>query len=163
MKLIRKVSLAKWKGCLENDADYISADAVTACLRTTGNSLSVWRADSEEEINCALLALAASLQRLDAIEYVILNEDDLKAGNLGIENTEVDIPVNTPKELHHDIINLDHSALRTVANLIKKEVSENKHARLSRSQAKNILIEAIKKDFIKKERLPAKLVEAIEK
>ncbi len=163
MKLIRKVSLAKWKGCLENDADYISADAVTACLRTTKNSLSVWKADSEEEVKCALLALAASLQRLDAIEYVILNEDDLISGNLGIENTEVDIPVNTPKELHHDIINLDHGTLKVVANLIKKEVSAEKHARLSRSQAKKILIEAINKDFIKKEKLPAKLLEGIEK
>jgi hypothetical protein len=128
VKLIRKVSLAKWKGCLESDADYISADAVTACLRTTGNSLSVWKADSEEEVKCALLALAASLQRLDAIEYVILEETDLKIGNLGIENTMVDIPVNTPKELHHDIVNLDHGALRVVANLIKKEVSENKES-----------------------------------
>lgn len=163
MKLIRKVSLAKWKGCLTSDGDYISADAVTACLRTTGNSLSVWKADSEDEKKCALLALVASLQRLDAIEYVILNEDDLKIGNLGVIKTEVDNPAIPPKELHHDIVNLDHGTLKVVAKLIKKEVSENKFSRLSRSEAKEILSEALRMNFIIKDKLSDQLLKALEK
>lgn len=163
MKLIRKVSLAKWKGCLTTDGDYISADAVTACLRTTGNSLSVWKADSENEMKCALLALVASLQRLDAIEYVILNEEDLAVGNLGVMKTEADNPAIPPKELHHDIVNLDHNALKTVAKLIKKEVSDNKFARLSRSAAKEILSEALRMNLIVKDKLSEQLLKAIEK
>ena len=67
--LVRKINKAKWQQIdltISNDA---SGDAITNCLKTKSNTLSVWMIDSENQIDDAFLALLANQDRIETIAH----------------------------------------------------------------------------------------------
>ncbi|WP_448145329.1 hypothetical protein [Pseudomonas silesiensis] len=157
MELIRKVSLAKWQSSLAVGPDYISADAVTGCLRTTGNTLSVWKTESEEEYAQSVLALLASLTSMDTIDIVCLGAEELKEKDLVLAETEGDTRAKGLENLHRDIINLDHGALKSVAEMVKSKVASNKSVRLRKQEIKAILKKAVADGVVDIDTLPDKI------
>ena len=87
MFLARKITLAKWKAKRELSEGEISADAITADLRTRENKLSFWRCDSETEVEDAVLAIAAAGERVDKFYIVWIDEDELKTDGQTLEDT----------------------------------------------------------------------------
>ena len=77
--LIRSIaSLARWDGTtVVNRPDATIAGDVISDLRTQSNTLSVWRADTQEDINDAIIAM--SLNRTDVSKMIalLLDENDL--------------------------------------------------------------------------------------
>lgn len=157
MELIRKVSLAKWQGSLAVGPDYISADAITGCLRTTGNTLSVWKNESEEEYAQSVLALLASLTSMDTIDIVRLGVDELLSRDLVLAETAGDTRAKGLESLHRDIINLDHGSLKIVAEMVKSKVAENKSIRLRKQEIKAILKQAVDEGIVDIDTLPDKI------
>ena len=105
MFLARKITQAKWRpkeGFAEGE---IAADAVTVDLKTQNNSLSFWRCPTEttEDLEKAVLAIAATRNRVEKLEIVWLINDDLQNDCQTLENTEGDTPVSELKELHVDV------------------------------------------------------------
>lgn len=78
MFLARKITRAKWVDAHLNSGE-IPADAVTVDLRTRNNTLSFWQCGdaTEEELDEAVLALAAAAQRVESIDIVWLSYDEL--------------------------------------------------------------------------------------
>ena len=70
--LARKIARAKWEPKPELGNDEIAADAVTADLKTTGNTLSFWRCESSS---------AADLQREIVKSCTILLRVNRKGAN----------------------------------------------------------------------------------
>lgn len=67
--------MAKW--CSRNglESDEISADAVTADLRTRDNTLSFWQCDgTDHEVEEAALAIAAAGNRVDRLDIVWISK-----------------------------------------------------------------------------------------
>lgn len=157
MKLIRKVSLAKWKQSLAIGPDHISADAVTACLRTSNNTLSVWKSDSDEEYPKALLALVASLTSIETIDVITLTAEELDSNNLILESSPGETIAEDYKGLHRDIVDLDHAALKVVAELVKQKVSDNQSTRLTKPILREMLKNAVKSGEVNPESLPDKV------
>lgn len=157
MELIRKVSLAKWKYSISVGPDYISADAVTACLRTTSNALSVWKTESEEEYAHSVLALLASLTTMDTIDIVRFDVSELNANNLMLAETAGDTHAKGLEGLHRDIINLDHSGLKSVAEIVKAKVANNESVRFRKPEIKQILKRAVDDGVVDIEALPDKI------
>jgi len=59
---VRKINKAKWlRADIVNSAE-IPADAITNCLRTQQNNLSVWRIKSEDEIENAVIAISSKFR-----------------------------------------------------------------------------------------------------
>ncbi len=161
MELIRKVSLAKWKNSLAVGPDYISADAVTGCLRTTGNTLSVWKAETEEEYDQSVLALLASLTSMETIDIVRLGIEELEQNDLELAETEGDTRAKGLGSLHRDIVNLNHGSLKSVAEIVKAKVAENKSIRLRRQDIKAILSKAVADNIVDIDTLPDKIREEL--
>lgn len=157
MELIRKVSLAKWKNSLAVGPDYISADAVTGCLRTTGNTLSVWKAETPEEYDQSVLALLASLTSMETIDIVRLEAKELESNELELAETDGDTRAKGLEGLHRDIINLNHGSLKSVAEIVKAKVAENKSIRLRRQEIKVILNKAVAEGIVDIDALPDKI------
>lgn len=157
MELIRKVSLAKWKNSLAVGPDYISADAVTGCLRTTGNTLSVWKAETPEEYDQSVLALLASLTSMETIDIVRLEARELESNELELAETDGDTRAKGLEGLHRDIINLNHGSLKSVAEIVKAKVAENKSIRLRRQEIKEILNKAVAEGIVDIDTLPDKI------
>ena len=77
--LIRMISgISKWDGskAVNRKDYYICGDAI-GDLRTTDNKLSVWKADTQEDINDAIVALALNRDSVSKLSYFLLKEEDL--------------------------------------------------------------------------------------
>lgn len=77
--LVRKFTRSKWGNPVPADYSNLNADAVTSCLRTTRNTLSVWRIENEKELDQAILAIAGTLERLQTFDIVSLDETEILA------------------------------------------------------------------------------------
>jgi hypothetical protein len=118
--LARKITRAKWDATEFTGPDGIRADAITTDLRTYNDTLSFWRCNSDlGDVADVVLALAASMERVDRVQVVLLPEDDLAVTcklNASPENAHT--PVTGLRERHVDLIQLDMVQLCFIAKQI---------------------------------------------
>ena len=71
--LARKISRAKWEASDDLGEGEIQADAVSADLRTTGNTLSFWRCTSasETDLQRVILALTAAHRPKNPARWIL--------------------------------------------------------------------------------------------
>lgn len=146
--LVRKIALGKWSDSIEGQPT--NADALTNCLKTSKNKLSVWLVDNEDAIDEGILAIAASQEHLDKIDVVCFEESELKEKNIAISN---DLPGDTActdlKQTHRDLCDLNAHSLEIVAQEISSKIRSDKRIRRSRSTVKLLLETAIANGRIK--------------
>jgi len=141
--LIRKINKAKWiQGDIENDSD-VSADAITNCLRTTKNTLSVWQIKTEEDLDKAVLAIVSNQDHLEAIDVVILEEKSINDYNISIVATPGETPVEELTESHRDLAELTYSKLGTIKDHIVERIRTDKLKRYTRGSIKKLIQNAI--------------------
>lgn len=163
MKLIRKVSVAKWKQCLKVSQDHLSADAITGCLRTQDNTLSLWRSDSKADEEKAILALSSSLTQVATISYVYLDSEILEGDDLKIIESDGQTAALQCNSLHRDIVELDHSALARVARHVKNKIANDEFLTLTKPELRSILLDGLDDGSIDASRLDKKLLAELEK
>lgn len=148
--LVRKINKAKWfQTDLENTFD-VTADAITNCLRTTKNTLSVWKIENEEDLENAILALVANQDHLDTIDIVILEESTLIKYDLSIIATPGDTPIDHLINTHRDIAELTYDKLGNVKDHIVERIRKEKVKRYTVGSLKKILRKAIEDGHLKK-------------
>lgn len=90
MKLLRMLlgGIKVWDGSLSipNHKDSICGDTI-ADLRTRNNTLSVWKADTEDEINAAITALALSRDSVQKMVCLLLDSNDLSDIDIQLDET----------------------------------------------------------------------------
>lgn len=151
--LVRKINKAKWLQVDLSQTDDVSADALTNCLKTTKNTLSVWKIDSEEDLEQAVLALVANQDHLDTIDVVILQESSLSTYNLNIVASPGETPVESLVEAHRDIADLTFSKMGSVKDHIVERIRNNHIKRFTVGSLKKLIKKAIEDGLIKKEDL----------
>ena len=151
--LVRKINKAKWLQInIEQDSD-VSADAITNCLRTSNNCLSVWCIKSLEKVEEAALALAANQDHLETIDIVVLEEESLTSNKIDIVKTDGETPVNDLIGRHRDISELTYAKLGVVKNLIVDSIRKDKVKRYTKSDLKKILLSSIREGKLESARL----------
>ena len=145
MFLARKITQAKWrpkKGFAEGE---ISADAVTVDLKTQDNSLSFWRCKTEtrEDLEKAVLAVAATRDRIEKLEIVWLTEKDLRKDSLTLKKIVGKTPIAELNRLHVDVCVLDYVRLGKIANRIATALENCRWCRISKARVKKLLLEAV--------------------
>ena len=165
MFLVRKIARAKWdptrnaeRGLADGE---ISADAVTADLRTQGGTLSFWPSSSEAsgDPEDAVLAIAAASQRLDKIEVVCLAVEDLQADGHTLRDNPGLTPVADLVERHVDICQLDYVRLGKVAQRVVEAIRLERYRLFIKNNVKKLLLTAIEQERID----PDELVEGLRK
>lgn len=156
--LIRRINRAKWE-CIE--ANDVSADAITNCLKTYQNDLSVWRINSETELDDAILALitGAKQTKLSTLHYVIINEEIVTNKGLNLKTTLGDTSAECLKEKHRDISNLTYTKLGIIKDIILESIRKNDSNFLTKVQLRKLIKEAIESGKLLKEKLNPELVE----
>ncbi|MBB1150791.1 hypothetical protein H4K35_11805 [Myroides sp. NP-2] len=161
--LVRRINRAKWgQNCNENDLEDSSADAITNCLKTNNNDLSVWRIESIDQLENALLALITSKQqsKLSTLHYVLIDEELLKANDLNLSETPGDTVIESLKDSHRDINNLTYSRLGKMKNIILNCLNEDdKYNFITKSKLKAFLKKAIADGKIQRDILNSDLIE----
>lgn len=146
--LIRKVNKAKWvQSDIENDSD-VSADAITNCLRTTRNTLSVWQINTEDDLDNAILALVSNQDHLEAIDVVILEEESIRQYNIRIVTTPGETPIAELSQTHRDLADLTYSKLGIIKDHIVDRIRTNYLKRYTRGTIKKLLLAAIEEGKI---------------
>ena len=151
MFLARKITRAKWEPKKKLSVGEISADAVTADLRTRENSLSFWRCGlgEQSQIEDVVLAIASAGERLDKLDIVWLSEDDLQADGQTFQDTDGLTPVTEFVKRHVDVCRLDYVRLGKVARRIATAIEENRYRRLSKKRITDLLAAAVGQGRIK--------------
>ncbi|GCC53700.1 hypothetical protein SanaruYs_39450 [Chryseotalea sanaruensis] len=155
--LVRKVNKAKWFQIDILKDDDVSADALTNCLKTTNNTLSVWRIDNEADLDSAILAIVANQDHLDTIDIVILEESSLEGYNINIVASPGETPVASLISAHRDLSQLTFSKIHDIKNHIVERIRNDKLKRYTVASLKKILNSAIERGLVKQEDLKESL------
>ena len=145
MFLARKITRAKWNPKVELSASEIPADAVTVDLKTTENSLSVWRCGigRMEQVEEAALAIAAAGDRVDKLDIVWFTDDDLRADGQTLKDTKGKTPVTDLIDRHVDVSRLDYVRLGKVARRVVTAIEEKRYRRLTKTRITKLLASAV--------------------
>ncbi len=163
--LIRKISRSKWKDFTAHASGItdVGGDAVTGCLRTSKNTLSVWKIndDTDDEINEAILALITGCQqmKLSKIDFVLIDEAELTKYGLSLCQTPeaADTAVIDLVDRHFDITDITYNKLGIMKDIIHNNI-QPKNLR-SEKQLREILKSALNHGRIKIENLTHKYIE----
>lgn len=148
--LVRKFNKAKWLQTDLNATSDVGADAVTGCLNTRGNSLSVWQIDDETPANLdtAVLAIVSKHTHLATFDVVILDEAVLTNHDILIEENPGDTPVDSLKHRHRDISNLTFSSLGHLKDAIIDKLRSESTVRITVGHLKRIINQAVADDLL---------------
>jgi hypothetical protein len=163
--LARKIARAKWDPKPGLPPEAIRADAITGCLRTTNDTLSVWECDGTLlDIAEVALALAAQGNTLDKLDIVLLKMSDLEARGIALTATPGETPVTDLRARHRDLANLDMVAHGSVAVPIATLVrARTDHYSFTRRRVLELLGAAIDSGRVSSDALAASLRMDIEK
>ena len=152
--LVRKINRSKWPQDDEKNVFKVASDAITICLKSCGNTLSVWEIDNEQNLDEAVLALASGFQHLESIDVVMLESDRLQA-EIKSKQTKGQTPVKDLENTHFDLIDLNYYTIGLVAEHIIEKLRQKKIKRYTISDLKKILNTAIATGRLKREDLNA--------
>ena len=149
---VRKFARAKWAESIENNCDLedICADAYTSCLRTSSNTLSIWKIDCDindksklkSELEQIVLAIVTSLDKIDRFHLIFFTEDDL--ANLDRKCEKGDTPIDYLVDRHENLINLTFSKLKIIAEIYRNSYNNNYMMNFPKREVEKLVDEAIK-------------------
>lgn len=158
--LLRKIERIKWNSSEIRRVKNIPSDAITCCLRTSKNTLSVWQINHNEEekiIKEGALAMVTGPEQkhIESIDIVLLNPKEIK--RLDIKQEEGRTLVQDLANSHRNISNLTYAKLGILAKIILKKLHREEVIRKTKRDLISIVIEACRMKRLKLERLSEKL------
>ena len=152
-QFVRKINKAKWEQNDIRNGEAISADAITLCLQTASNTLSVWAIDSEDDLDDAILAMVAAGDYLAAMDFVMLDVEYLSSCGIDHRHMEAETPVDDLRNAHHDLVQLTYPKLGAIANYVVERFKNDEVERYTEGRLKKVLRKAIADDRLKPEDL----------
>lgn len=159
--LVRRINRAKWEQIVDTGIDKdVSADAITNCLKTFNNDLSVWHIESDADLEKAILALitGSSQTKLSTLHIVIINEAIALNRGLSLVNTKGDTVVKELINTHRDLNNLTYSKLGIVKDLNVDSIKDNRTTFFTKKQLKELITKALEDGRVDKLELHQDLV-----
>jgi hypothetical protein len=141
--LVRKIERAKWNRRKSNAIEDTPADAITSCMRTSSDRLSVWQIDTEERLPQAVLAIAAAGSSLDTMDFVVFAAAELEFRGLIVRRTPSGTGVHNMHDAHYDIVELTYSSLGRVAGLVLDAIGRDAVKRFRMNELRELLRSAI--------------------
>lgn len=180
--IVRRINLGKWKDYSETapkrslweriwhrkQVKYNApADAITQCLKSTNNELSVWVVENEKQIDYALLAMAlgTSTSDISTLHYILINESELEEASLQFKQSLDDADTAVPKLkcLHNDLKQIHYNELGKLQDIIVEHVMKNKQKRITAGELKKLIEKAIDNGWIDYDMLDEKYMENLKK
>lgn len=161
--LIRFISsINKWdeSKVINRPNAFICGDTISD-LRTTENKLSVWKADSQEDIEDAIVALALNRDDVSKIIYILIQEEDLNKLEIEVSDKEPGKAPGLKESIlnkHRDLIDLDYWHLGFLAEYMLRLAKDEKYRIIqSRSDVMKLLIRYKNEQRIMPENMSEKL------
>ena len=138
---LRSVRQGRWQppDWLPPDQNEVQADALRD-LATDSNVLSVYLVESEQDIDRIVIALAATRDNPQNVDYAVFGDDEFRVAGIEVIESEGATPDRHVNELHRDLGKLTARQLSTLASIITK----GRIRRRTRSQVRRGIQNAIK-------------------
>lgn len=166
---VRKISRSKWQATpLSNDSEKailevkgVSADAITNCIKTKENKLSLWRVEDKNEVIEDIIPLIIGFERPDTCDVIYISEDTFLDEGIFIEQSlkDANTPIEELKQYHYNAIIYDYDGLGKFAKVVLKSL--NNHKRFKGKEVKAKLKEMLDNHEIEKDMISDKLFEKI--
>ena len=137
--LVRKIDYNKWRQRKILEGEPASADAITRCMRTTENKLSLWSINGEAGLEDAVLALAAQFDHLDAIDVLCIDLSLIQDSGLHLKESPGSTPYAEFEQNHMDIVDLDYDLLGVMAQVVIESIRRDQSKRFTKSQLIEII------------------------
>lgn len=159
----RKFSKAKWLPKPFMVTGDIAADAVTGCLRTSDNKLSLWRcANDRNSVEEVALALATTYDGPSKTDVVVFPLADLESANISVESSVGGSLIEELNERHMDAIELTSDRLSMIAQIVSRYVDREAHSyRFTLESVRQLVKTAERNGRLSKSDLKAGFQEAI--
>lgn len=131
----------------------LQADAL-GDLATRGNKLSVFRVESDQDIDRITVALAATRDNLQNVDYAVFDDAELQGIGIHIRQSPGKTPAYQVNELHYDFFQLtarqtaDLAAIIAKGNIARRPRFEIKESMRLAIQGGELDQEAIKKSVL---------------
>lgn len=128
---IRKVDSTQWEDELPVNHNILemAVDGITNCCKTSGNTLSIWKTDSNDpadlENQKLLTGMAMALDRPVAFTYIFLSDDEIDSLALELQDSPGDTPFEEMASCHRDIANLTLEKMGELAWIIHSKVNDD--------------------------------------
>ncbi|MDE2836438.1 MAG: hypothetical protein OXL97_02870 [Chloroflexota bacterium] len=116
-RYLRTIRQGRWLTQSWLTADELQADALID-LKTEGNVLSIYRVDTDLEVDRVAVALAANRGSLDNIDYAVFDDSNFPTIGLVVKQQEGETPDTFVDGLHYDLVNLTVGKLAELAQTI---------------------------------------------
>lgn len=160
---IRKISRSKWPKEIANAkvAD-VRADAITGCLRTTEDKLSLWKVERIGNPEEDLLPLITGFEKPNRCEVVYIDEKLLIDAKVDLVQEKGNTPLKELQDTHYDAIVNNYEGLGTFAQIILTVLNEeNTSVRISDKKVAQIIKSLVEDGKINKEDLNTKMQEKL--
>lgn len=166
---VRKISRSKWqedplsadeeKALLE--VKKVAADAVTNCIKTTGNKLSLWRVEEKRDSIDDIIPLIVGFERPDTCDIIYISDEVfLQEGIVKEQSSEdANTPIEELKQYHYNAVVEDYEGLGKFARIVLRSLDN--HKRFKGKEVKTKLREMLDRQEIDREMISDKLYEKI--
>nr|WP_294679809.1 hypothetical protein [uncultured Blautia sp.] len=166
---VRKISRSKWqKDPLSEDQKIaldeikgVRADAITNCIKTTGDKLSLWKVENKKDCIDDIVPLIVGFERPDTCDVIYIEESIFEKEGIKLEQSmeDANTPIEALKPLHYNAVVNDYDGLGKFAKIIL--MSLGNHKRFKGREVKSKLKEMMQNNEISKDMISEKLYEKI--
>lgn len=166
---VRKISRPKWQASpLSDDPEIadkevlnVSADAITNCLKTKSNKLSLWRVEVEEYSIDDIIPLIIGFDKPNTCDVVYIPAELIEETDLVLEQSisDANTPLESLKERHYNIIVNDYAGLGTFSKVVLKSLKN--HKRYGEKDIKNKLQSLLESHTIEPDMISQKLYQKL--
>lgn len=125
---VRKINRAKWpkqvNEIVQSSVDSIQADAITGCMKTSGNKLSLWKVDRFDGKNNNSIQniwpIIAGFERPSRCDVIYISDEDLESVGIEVQQSPDDARtcIAGMDEYHYNAIVNDYKGLGEFARII---------------------------------------------
>lgn len=141
--LVRKFDYAKWNQTDTLAGGPASADAITSCMRTMDNKLSLWAITDDSQLEDAVVAIAACQQKVESIDVVSIDPQLIEEKGLFLDQSSGSTPYVGFSRNHRDIVRLNYCSLGQMAEVVVQSICKKRWTRFRRAELKSILKKAV--------------------
>jgi len=157
--LLRVITKPKWVRPAWMEPGDVPADVLTD-LRASNNDLSVWSVEQDRSnLDSVLVAVASSRERLDKIDYALLDEQVLPSLAIRCIRSDASTPhLGANGAMHRDLTEL---TVKKVASLAEAMMPLER-VRVGEGKIRSMLLGAIQSSVLDRARIAPKLLAELE-
>lgn len=144
---LRAINRENWPEPEEHATVYdLDADALND-LKTQENTMSVWCAETEEDLRVAIVAYLASMDKwveLEAVEFIAINSKDVEDVGIKYDRVPNFTYISEYQTKHRDLIELKYDSIEKLADIVIKSINEGRDYVIDKGQIRELFTEVVK-------------------